>query len=426
MIKSPRTSATSKTIQYPNDGSFPPAGIDGLMVSSSPDAKTKRYPASRPNDASDGIFRTDDNDNTYGFKGETKKQSKGDPYKDKDRSADESMNHSTSAGSNKAKRTRIHWSHVREQMACMVRMGLPYFIESRQAKILVFKLIVFLLLDNGINILYSYVNRDLWNALSAKDSQQFSKALLHYGVTLMVIAPIDAMYMFQMSQLALHWRAWLTTRTIQLYTTHPVYYTLEMQRCQQDVTTTSTDTGATYNTNDKSDAFNKVSTSTIDATRALIDNPDQRISEDVEEYTKSSIQLCFSCISNVIQLCSFSVILYTIYPHLLWMAFVYAISATGIIMMIFHPMIQLNVEHLRYEANLRYTLVRFREHVEAIAFHRSSQIEQHYIVTQLMNVVNNQYSINLITRLYNLMTYAYNLTRSIVPVVIVVRHGYID
>ena len=53
----------------------------------------------------------------------------------------------------------------------------------------------------------------------------------------------------------------------------------------------------------------------IDRTRGLIDNPDQRISEDVAEFTRISIELCFDFVSSMIELCSFSVILYSVSIH---------------------------------------------------------------------------------------------------------------
>ena len=456
MIKAPRVSAPSH-----HNG-------DGLMnlMQQTTNPKSKRYQSVRPND-NDGVFRIDDDDNDDNSTTkkspsvETKVVTEADDMED----TDDTRHHNDhgyhrllvqcsrmlgcccgDGGGGNNKRQRIHWSHVREQISCLFRMGYPYFYESRQAKILVVKLIFFLLLDNGVNILYSYVNRDFWNALSAKDAEKFSVTLLYFVLTLLVMAPIDAMYSFQQNQLQLHWRAWLTTRTIHLYTTHPVFYTLEMQRCQKDVanhhdTTATTTTFTNPNDNDDNDddeddwsdaepgantatthtTLPKNASTNVDRTRGLIDNPDQRISEDVAEFTQISISICFELASNMIRLCSFSIILFGIYPQLLYIAFLYALSATVITTVVFHPMVQLNVDHLKYEANLRYALVRFRENVEAIAFYKSANIEQQYIISQLMNVVNNQYSMNILTRLYNLFTYTYNLTRAIVPVVIVVR-----
>ena len=457
-------------------------GNDGLMRNTT--KKSKRYQSVRRSDADDGLFRIDDvndsdddddDDDDHNNFMSQKSNHRNDTTKavnhcgddDDDANGNENNNDHTprrygvmdymdccrNNNNNQHQRSRVHWSHVREQISCLFRMGLPYFIESRQAKVLVFKLIFFLLLDNGIDILYSYVNRDFWNALSEQDVEKFNTALLYYLLILFVIAPIDAMYIFQQHQLQLHWRAWLTTRTIHLYTTHPVFYALELQRCQNDVVTNTTTTTTTTNDIPPTTAQDKYSSTldtdvsctktatfdttsqeetpaatptttkanSMDRTRGLIDNPDQRISEDVAEFTRISIEICFDLVSNMIQLCSFSIIMYSIYPQLLYIAFLYAFGATVITTVVFHPMIQLNVDHLKYEANLRYALVRFRENVEAIAFYKSSSMEQQYIISQLLNVVANQYSINILTRLYNLFTFAYNLTRSIVPVLIVVR-----
>ena len=312
---------------------------------------------------------------------------------------------SSSSISRNEKRQSIHWSHVYEQCKSMFRIALPYFCESKQSRWLVASLFFFMALDNGTSIVFSYVNRDLWNALSEQDVTKFYTNLVYYIATLLIMAPIGAMYIYSQSQFALHWRAWLTTRTIQLYTANQVYYNIEIGRTKEVQTDGTNDTGIGSLIN-----------------RKLIDNPDQRITEDVQAFTKLSIDLCFELFGSLIQLFSFSAILWSIYPQLLWFAFVYAFAATVITMWLGHPLIQLNVEHLRREADFRYSLVRFRENAEAIAFYLCGAfLEQNVLASRLKHVVTNQYRINLITRTLYLFTFSFNLTRAFLPVVIVVR-----
>jgi ABC-type uncharacterized transport system fused permease/ATPase subunit len=312
---------------------------------------------------------------------------------------------SSSSISRNERRQSIHWSHVFEQIKSMFRIALPYFYESKQSRWLVAGLFFFMLLDNGATVAYSYVNRDFWNALAEQNSTKFYTNLAYYIATLLVMAPIDAMYTYCQSQFALHWRAWLTTRTIQLYTNNQVYYNLEIGRSKEMHTQEPLDTGMGSIEN-----------------RRLIDNPDQRITEDVEAFTRLSIQLCFDLFGTFIQLFSFAAILWTIYPQLLWIAVLYSFAGTIITTWLGHPLIQLNVEHLRREADLRYSLVRFRENAEAIAFFLSAAfIERNALASRLKHVVTNQYRINLITRTLYLFTFAYSLTRSFLPVVVMVR-----
>jgi ABC transporter transmembrane region 2 len=307
---------------------------------------------------------------------------------------------SASLPTSSTKQPSIRWSHVKEQFQIIFLMGLPYFQESPQARWLVVSLLFFLLLNNCLYIFYSFVTRDFWSALANQNAPEFySIMVLYFATLLLLMAPINAWYTYQREQLVLHWRSWLTRRTLQLYTNHHVYYRMEMERHQM------------VDSND-AEGWN----------RMWIDNPDQRITEDVKAFTDLSIQLCFELCDNIIQVGSFSAILWTIDSKLLGIAMIYAMGGTIVATVLGHPLIQLNVEHLRREADLRYSLVRFREHAEGIAFYLTAAIlERDGIAKRLEQVVTNQYSINLMNRTLNLFTYAYGLSLDIMPVIIVVR-----
>jgi ABC-type uncharacterized transport system fused permease/ATPase subunit len=354
----------------------------GITVEQPPDGLTKLNRASNQNryqqvhrtdpmteqkqtyNNGDGIFR--DNDDNY-----HSNKKGGNSYQHHDDSCPmDAMDVSSSSSSRlqNEQRQSIHWSHVYQQITLMFRIALPYFRESKQSRWLVAGLLLFMTLDNGASILFSYVSRDFWNALADQNESKFYANLISYIAVLLIMAPIDAIYIYQQSQFALHWRAWLTTRTIELYSSNQVYYNIEVERNKEE----------THQTDPQDSGIGRCTN------RKLIDNPDQRITEDVQAFTKLSIELCFNVFGSTIQLFSFSAILWSINPQLLLIAFTYALAGTIVTMILGHPLIKLNVEHLRREADLRYSLVRFRENAEAIAFHwYASKTEQQQLSTRL-------------------------------------------
>ena len=134
---------------------------------------------------------------------------------------------------------------------------------------------------------------------------------------------------FQREQLAVDWREWMTDRTLQLYNSNRVYYALE-----RDVTSSSSNTETETFENNK------------------IDNPDQRITEDVRTFTAFSLQLFITVVTSIIDLVSFSLILYSIQPQLFATIIGYAVFGTVMTTYIGSRLLPLNFEKLRKEADL--------------------------------------------------------------------------
>lgn len=97
-----------------------------------------------------------------------------------------------------------------------------------------------------------------------------------------------------------------------------------------------------------------------------IDNPDQRIAEDVRAFTRVSLEFLITIITSVIDLASFSVILYKIYPELFAAIIAYAGAGTAIAAALGAPLVGLNFDQLQKEADFRYSLIRVRENSESI------------------------------------------------------------
>ena len=276
----------------------------------------------------------------------------------------------------------INFARIAQQFQLFLQIAKPYFMESSTARFLLLGVIGLTMANSGISVAFSYVGKDFWNALSIKDTTQFYQVLGKYVVVLSVGAPIVTMYTYQREQLAIHWREWMTARTFELYRNNQVYYKLERNRLN-------------------------------------IDNPDQRITEDVNSFTSFSLSLLITLLTSIIDLASFSTILWNIYPKLFIAIILYAGSGTIITTILGKTLIGLNFQQLRNEANLRYSLVRLRDNSESIAFYAGEDIEGYTIEQKLNNVVENRRSINAAQRNLEFFTNAYRYMVQILPVAVV-------
>ncbi|MGA8515961.1 MAG: ABC transporter ATP-binding protein/permease, partial [Burkholderiaceae bacterium] len=124
---------------------------------------------------------------------------------------------------------------------------------------------------------------------------------------------------------------------------------------------------------------------------ALADNPDQRIQEDINLFTIDTVSLSMGLLNQLVTLLSFTGILwglssgfeftlgdstYEVAGFMVWMAVVYAIAGSLITHRIGRPLVTLNFNQQRYEADFRHHMVRLREYSEAIALDQGETVER--------------------------------------------------
>lgn len=209
---------------------------------------------------------------------------------------------------------------LREQFVAFKTLAAPYFRESRDGRCTFYILVVLTLMNSGVRVVFSYLVRDFYNALEEKNQDRFYEVIIQFMLALLVMTPIAVLYRFQAQRLSIKWRDWMTGRTMNLYYSNRVYYTLERGR--------------------------------------EIDNPDQRIAEDVRTFTNQSLNLFLNIVTSTIDLVSFSIILATIRAQLFIAIFGYATVGTVATYKIGKKLIRLNYEKLQREADFRYSLVR--------------------------------------------------------------------
>ncbi|MGA1622647.1 MAG: SbmA/BacA-like family transporter, partial [Synechocystis sp.] len=228
-------------------------------------------------------------------------------------------------------------------------------LQQRWLQWLLLGVLLFLLfVVNGLNVILSFVFRFIDTALNGKDADIFWQFLWIYGIVIVVAIPIIVAYRYLRQKLGLLWREWLTEHFLGRYFKQRAYYRL--------------DSNSAY---------------------TLIDNPDQRITQDIKSFTSVTLDFVLDILDSILTLISFTAILYNISTALTWGLLGYAIFGTGVAILIGTRLIRINYEQLRLEANFRYGLVRVRDNAESIAFYRGEGLERQQVTGRLLAAIRN-------------------------------------
>ena len=216
-------------------------------------------------------------------------------------------------------------------------------------------IILMLLSVNGINAGITFLARDLTNALISRDADASYRNLWVYGACFAVALPIRSLQLYFTQKLGLFWREWLSLSLVDDYLTDRAYYIL--------------------NPNDEA------------ATN--VDNPDQRISEDVRDFTAQALGFALNIFDSILTFSLNILILYSVSDGLTFALLAYA-SAISILMIVAgRKLVRLNNFQLRFEADFRYGLVRVRDNAESIAFYAGEKQEAKEVTRRLASVVEN-------------------------------------
>jgi putative ATP-binding cassette transporter len=255
--------------------------------------------------------------------------------------------------------------------------------EKWKASGLLLLIAVFLLGYTGLSVVLNNKRGVLISALSAKDEARFWETVLVFIGVLVAYAPLMAGYDYLQKRLGLEWRRWLTGRFVSDYFSDRAFY--DIQQFHPD-----------------------------------IDNPDQRIAEDVKNFTQQSLALLLVGVSSVLQVIAFSGVLWGISKSLVGFLVLYALVGTLVTVLVFgQPLVRINFEQLKYEANFRFSLVRIRENAEAIAFYRGEAQEASQVNNRFMAAFENFKRLILWELNLNVLTNAYEFIPFVLPAIVV-------
>jgi putative ATP-binding cassette transporter len=210
-------------------------------------------------------------------------------------------------------------------------------------------------------------NRSFYNALQAFDIEQIFRQLGIFFIlgSLGIALSVYAVYLQQLLQL--RWRRWLTQSYVNAWLSNRAYYQLQLTKG--------------------------------------VDNPDQRITEDVNQFTNYVLSLSLGLLTSLVTLGSFLVILWglsgpaeiplgelgtiRIPGYLVWVALLYAGVGTWLTIKVGRPLVQLNLTGQQLEGDFRFSLARLRENAESVASYGGEPVESSIFQERLQNICGN-------------------------------------
>lgn len=234
------------------------------------------------------------------------------------------------------------------------------------------------------NALQEYRYNDFWPLIG-----QFALlAFIH------IVIAVYAIYLRQMLQIK--WRRWLTKQYLEKWLDKQTYYRIQV---------VGGDT----------------------------DNPDQRISEDINQFVALTLGLALGFLKQATTLGAFIVILwqlsgiitvpiggheFTIYGYMVWFSLLYAIVGTYFTAKIGNPLVKLNYDQQRYEADFRFGMVRLRENSESVAFYGGELPEKTGFSLRFADVFKNYWSLMKYEKRLTWFTAGYGQLAIIVPILL--------
>ncbi|MCJ7528849.1 MAG: ABC transporter ATP-binding protein/permease, partial [Methyloceanibacter sp.] len=164
------------------------------------------------------------------------------------------------------------------------------------------------------------------------------------------------------------------------------------------------------------------------------DNPDQRIADDIRQFVDSTLDIGIALLGSIVTLVSFIVILwnlssatplmigsstFNIPGYLVWAALIYAVIGTWVTHLVGRPLIKLNFDQQRYEADFRFSLVRLRENAEEVTLLAGEEAEEARLRDRFGWVIRNWYAIMSRRKRLTFLTAGYSQAAIIFPFVVV-------
>lgn len=245
-----------------------------------------------------------------------------------------------------------------------------------------------------LNVQISDWSKGFYDALSNFEIEKSYTLLNEYFIYISIFIVINAYRTWLRKLLIIRWREFMTKQFLEKWLSKQIYYRL--------------------------------------AHRKKMDNPDQRIAEDISIFIEYTIELTLSLIFNIIQLWAFFMVLwnlakspeftlfgksFVVEGYLVWVAMIYAVLGTIITHLIGRKLHKLNYHQQQFEANFRASLVRKQENAEQIALYKGEAVEKASLFSEFKAIVTNWRALMDKEKQLDFFTVGYDRFSLLLPVI---------
>lgn len=260
----------------------------------------------------------------------------------------------------------------------------------------------FVVIAMNFAIVYTLVLINQWynefyTALQNYDKDSFLPLVGYFSVVAFSYVALSVYSQYLRQMLEIKWRKWMTQKYLTKWSQARNYY--KMQIVEQRT-----------------------------------DNPDQRMTEDIRDFVELTLTLLLGFLRQITTLVAFIVILWQlsgiielpigttqiqVHGYMVWMCLVYAIGGTYLTVKIGKPLVALNFDQQRFEADFRFGLIRYRENGESIAFYGGEKAENQHVAGRFATVVKNYFSLMKYQKRLSWFINTYGQTALIVPIFLI-------
>lgn len=264
----------------------------------------------------------------------------------------------------------------------LYRIGKPFWVsEKRISAILHLVAVLGLLSANAWVMVYmNSTAGHFMTAIEQRNNADFTHYLMMSALLILAVTPLQVFYGYLRTRLALMWRNWLSSSLFNGYFANIAYYKLLRNKD--------------------------------------VDNPDQRMTQDVDSFCNSSVGLFISILDSVVNVCMMFGVLWAISPMLTGGVIAYSIVGSLIVVWIGRALVRLQFQQSKTEADLRFGLAEVRREAEAIAFYRGEEIAKSQSNKRLGTVIATLINVAGVYRNIQLFTTPFNMLVGLIPAAI--------